>query len=68
MSIINGFNVLFLISALKFTAANPFIHIYENFESKPAEFLFNSSIVIFLLTTGGILAGKIFFILEVIDL
>jgi hypothetical protein len=43
-----------------YTAANPFIHIYENIKTEPAEFMFNSAIVILLLTVGGILAGKTF--------
>ena len=51
--------ILSLIFTLTFAAANPIQHIYENFQSEPAEFLFNSFIVLFLLVAGGILAGII---------
>lgn len=54
-----NFIIFTFFALLSFAAANPFHHIYESFQSKPAEFLFNSSIVIFLLVIGGILAGTI---------
>lgn len=40
--------------------ANPIRHIHENFKAEPAEFMFNSAIVILLLSVGGILAGRVF--------
>ena len=52
-----SFFVLLLLLTLSFAAANPLQHIYENFQSKPTDFLFNLSIVLFLLIAGGILAG-----------
>ena len=52
--------VILVFAVIGYALANPFNHIYENFKTEPAEFMFNSSIVILLLTVGGILAGKTF--------
>lgn len=51
---------IFAFAYIGYASANPFNHIYENFQTEPAEFMFNSAIVIVLLTVGGILAGKSF--------
>lgn len=50
--------VILFFAFVSYASANPFNHIYENFKAEPAEFMLNSSIVILLLTVGGILAGK----------
>lgn len=55
-----SFIILSVIFTLSHATANPIQHIIENFQAEPAEFLFNSFIVLFLLVAGGILAGKLY--------
>lgn len=50
--------ICLLFALIGYASANPFNHIYENFKTEPAEFMFNSAIVVLLLIVGGILAGK----------
>ena len=51
------------LSMLELVSANPIRHIYENFQTEPADFIINSVIVAFLLCIGGILAGTILFLI-----
>lgn len=53
---------LSLFGAFNQVYSNPLNHIYQNFNEEPGAFLFNSAIIITLLTVGGILAGKTHFI------
>lgn len=50
-------SITLLTNFLICVSANPLQHIYENFQAEPAEFMFNSALVIILLFVGGILAG-----------
>lgn len=61
MSCNKSISAFLLLSLLGLVSANPLRHIYENFQAEPAEFMFNSVVVVFLLFVGGILAGTILF-------
>ena len=45
--------------ALGLASANTFHHIYENIQTEPKEFIFNSIVIVLLLGIGGILAGNV---------